>query len=131
MSIIKDLVTFTERADGLNGLSQAISRFDAANNPVDVAAAASQILAELAVAGAITATVRPAMSSLRLGLALSGNIWKWEALTTLSGIAGGITAGTIIDYVNEQSVGSKIYDWRQAISPILGTTPDPLGACRT
>ena len=68
------------------------------------------------------------MSATRLGLAVSGQIGKWEALSKLSGISAGLTAGAIIDWVNEQHYGSDLYDllhpdantntnWRNAITP--------------
>jgi hypothetical protein len=126
MSIIKDLVGITERIDGLNGLAEAFKKFDQAETKLDMTAAASQIVAELAVAGAVTATLRTAMSALRLGLAVSGQIWKWEVLSKLVGVGSGLTAGAIIDWVNDQNIGSQIYDWTHTVSPTLGTTHDPL-----
>lgn len=51
------------------------------------------------------------MSSIRLGLAVSGKISQWEALSKALGIAGGISAGKIIDAINDINIGSKIYDW--------------------
>ncbi|WP_248167489.1 calcium-binding protein [Ralstonia pseudosolanacearum] len=66
------------------------------------------------------------MSVLRLGLAVSGQIWKWEALSWAAGAGSGMTAGQIIDWVNDQHIGSKIYDWTHPVSNSIGTTPDPL-----
>ncbi|WP_457307008.1 hypothetical protein, partial [Polaromonas sp. P5_E6] len=120
MSLLKDLVTWTERIDGLNGLAEGIKKLDEADNGIDVAAASSQIVAELAVAAALTATVRTAMSLTRLGLAISGNIWKWEALSKVAGISGGLTAGAIIDGVNALGIGGKIYDWTH-VDPLANT----------
>ncbi|NJZ84189.1 calcium-binding protein [Ralstonia solanacearum] len=37
-----------------------------------------------------------------------------------------MTAGQIIDWVNDQHIGSKIYDWTHPVSNSIGTTPDPL-----
>lgn len=50
------------------------------------------------------------MSLLRLGLTVSGQIWKWEVLSWAAGAASGLTAGAIIDWINQQHLGSKLYD---------------------
>jgi hypothetical protein len=57
------------------------------------------------------------MSLVRLGLAISGGIWKWEAISWAAGVSSGLSAGAIIDWVNDQHFGSKLYDL---------THPDPL-----
>lgn len=99
MSFLQKAISFTENTEGLNGLAQGLKKLADAQNATETAAASAQILAELAVAGAVTATIRTAMSATRLGLAVSGQIGKWEALSKLSGISAGLTAGAIIDWV--------------------------------
>ncbi|MBV5344874.1 MAG: hypothetical protein JZU63_04760, partial [Rhodoferax sp.] len=100
----------TEGIDELNGINEAIKDFIAADGALETTAAASQIVAELAITTAVTATVRGSMSALRLGLAISGQIWKWEAISSLVGIGSGLTAGKIIDWVNKHDIGGWIYD---------------------
>ena len=50
------------------------------------------------------------MQSVRLGLAITGQIWKWEALTKVAGIAGGVSSGVLIDYLRGLELGTKAYD---------------------
>ncbi|MGD7251466.1 hypothetical protein ACQCRI_13415 [Ralstonia pseudosolanacearum] len=127
MSILENLVRLTDRIEGLHGVSEAIQKVKDANGALETTAAVSQLAAELAITTAVTATVRTSMSVLRLGLAVSGQIWKWEALSWAAGAGSGMTAGQIIDWVNDQHIGSKIYDWTHPVSNSIGTTPDPLG----
>ncbi len=126
MSILESLVHLTERVEGLNGVHDGLKKLIDADGAVETAAAASQLAAELAITTAVTATVRTSMSALRLGLAISGQIWKWEALSWAAGAGSGLTGGAIIDWVNDQNIGSKIYDWTHPVSNSIGTTPDPL-----
>ncbi|WP_300086319.1 hypothetical protein [uncultured Nitrosomonas sp.] len=110
MSILQKLVQITEGVEGLNGVHEELQKLVEANGAAETAAAASQLAAELAITTAVTATVRTSMSALRLGLAVSGQIWKWEALSWAAGATSGLTAGAIIDWVNKQNLGSKLYD---------------------
>ena len=43
-----------------------------------------------------------------------------------AGAAAGWMTSKAIDWLNEVNIGGRIYDLTQAISPTLGTTPDPL-----
>jgi hypothetical protein len=97
MSILEGLVRWTERIEGMNGIHDALTRLLDADGAIETAAAASQLAAELAITTAATATVRTSMSLLRLELAISGQIWKWEAVSYASGAISGLTAGAIID----------------------------------
>ena len=110
MSILQKLVQMTEGVEGLNGVNEGLQKLVEANGATETAAAVSQLTAELAITTAVTATVRTLMSALRLGLAISGQIWKWEALSWAAGATSGLTAGAIIDWVNKQNLGSKLYD---------------------
>lgn len=137
MSILESLVHLTERVEGLNGVHDGLKKLIDADGAVETAAAASQLAAELAITTAVTATVRTSMSALRLGLAISGQIWKWEALSWAAGAGSGLTAGAIIDWVNDQniSVGSGLAIAQLPLaqagsrgSPICAfTKPNPLG----
>ncbi|MGI0013560.1 MAG: hypothetical protein ACREBU_08990, partial [Nitrososphaera sp.] len=120
MSLLEKAINIVEHIDGLNGVAQALIKLKDADDPTEVAAAASQFVAELALAGAITATVRTSMSMVRLGLAISGQIWKWEALSYAAGAAGSITAGQVIDAANEWGLGARIYDWTH-VDPLVNT----------
>jgi len=110
MSILQKLVEITEGIEGLNGVHEGLQKLVEANGAAETAAAASQLAAELAITTAVTATVRTSMSALRLGLAISGQIWKWEALSWAAGATTWLTAGAIIDWVNDQHLGSNLYD---------------------
>jgi len=110
MSILQKLVQATEGVEGLNGVYEGLKKLTEADGAAETAAAASQLAAELAITTAVAATVRTSMSLLRLGLAVSGQIWKWEALSWAAGATTGLTAGAIIDWVNQQHLGSKLYD---------------------
>jgi Ca2+-binding RTX toxin-like protein len=119
--ILDKLVALTENVDGLNGIYEGFKNLRDADGALEVTAATSQIFAEFAVAGLVTATLRPAFSAYRLGLALSGQIWKWEAMTSLAGAASGISAGKLIDIANKQNFGSKFYDWTHPIGDSVHT----------
>lgn len=110
MSILKKLVEVTEGVEGLNGVHEGLKKLVDAEGAAETTAAASQLAAELAITTAVTATVRTSMSLLRLGLAVSGQKWKWEALSWAAGATSGLTAGAIINWVNEQHLGSELYD---------------------
>ena len=110
MSILQKLVQVTEGAEGLNGVHEGLQKLVEANGAAETAAAASQLAAELAITTAVAATVRTSMSALRLGLAVSGQTWKWEALSWAAGATSGLTAGAIIDWVNKQNLGGNLYD---------------------
>ncbi len=110
MSVLQNLVHLTEGIEGLNGIHEGIQNLVEANGALETSAAASQLAAELAITAAVTATVRTSMSALRLGLAVSGQMWKWEALSWAAGATSGLTAGAIIDWVNKQHPGSKLFD---------------------
>jgi hypothetical protein len=56
----------------------------------------------------------------RLGLAISGQIWKWEAISYAAGAAGSITAGLLVDEINDWGIGGRIYDWTH-IDPTTNT----------
>lgn len=103
MSILENLVRLTDRIEGLHGVSEAIQKVKDANGALETTAAVSQLAAELAITTAVTATVRTSMSVLRLGLAVSGQIWKWEALSWAAGAGPGMTAGQIIDWVKRSA----------------------------
>lgn len=79
MSILKDLVELTENVESLNGIHEALKSLVDADGALETSAAASQLVAELAITVAITATVRTAMSSLRLGFSIATQIWKWKS----------------------------------------------------
>lgn len=110
MNILKDAVFWTEHIEGMNGVHDATIKLVEAESALDVAAAASQLAAELAITAAVTGTLRTSMTALRLGLVVSGQMWKWEALSWAAGVSSGLTAGGIIDWVNEQKIGVSIYD---------------------
>lgn len=46
-----------ERIDGLNGLAEAGKKFDEADIGIDVAAASTQIIAELAIAAVVNCSL--------------------------------------------------------------------------
>ena len=110
MSILQKLVQVTEGVEGLNGVHEGLQKLVEANGAAETAAAASQLAAELAITTAVAATVRTSMSALRLGLAVSGQTWKWEALSWAAGATSGLSAGAIIDWVNKQNLGGNLYD---------------------
>ncbi len=110
MNILEKLVEFTENVEDLNGVNEAIKKIINADGALETSAAASQLVAEVAITTVVTATVRTSMSMLRLGLAVSGQIWKWEAISWAAGAGAGISAGLIIDWANEQNFGGHFYD---------------------
>ncbi|MCD6619972.1 calcium-binding protein [Aeromonas veronii] len=110
MSILQSLVEWTQGIEEISGIHDAIVKLIEAEEPIEVAAATSQLIAELAVATVVTSTIRTSMACLRLGLAISGQIWKWEALSWAAGSVASLTAGSIIDWANEQNIGGQIYD---------------------
>lgn len=95
MSILQKLVQATEGVEGLNGVYEGLKKLTEAEGAAETTAAASQLAAELAITTAVAATVRTSMSLLRLGLAVSGQIWKWEALSWAAGATSGLTAGAV------------------------------------
>lgn len=107
MSILQNLVNATEHVEGLNGIHEALKKIIDADGALETTAGASQLAAEMAITTAVTATVRTSMLALRLGLAISGQMWKWEAISWAAGAGSGMTAGAIIDWVNEQNIGGK------------------------
>ena len=115
MSIYTKVADYLGKYEDAKGLADAISDFGSAiakDDYLGASAAAGQFAAELAVGAIITLEVRTAMSALRLGLAVSGKIDQWEALSKLLGINGGIYAGKLIDYVNDDLMpGIWLYDF--------------------
>ncbi|WP_137940292.1 hypothetical protein [Chitinivorax sp. B] len=87
MSILLELVKWTERIEGLNGIHGALKKLIEAKDGLEATAAASQLVAELAITTAVTVTLRTTMSALRLGLAVSGQIGKWEVVSWAIGIS--------------------------------------------
>ncbi len=111
MSLLQKAIDATRGIDGLNGLAEGLQKLSDAEGEIDTAAASSQIIAELAIAGIVATTARTAMTLTRLGLAVSGQIWKWETLTSLAGINAGLYAGKIIDTINDSDPGGWVYDF--------------------
>src|SRR5690606_17047965 len=91
-------------------IHEGLKKLREADGTLETTAATSQLAAELAITTATAATVRTSLSSIRLGLAISGQIWKWEALSWAIGATAGIGAGTAINWINEQKSGGTIYD---------------------
>jgi hypothetical protein len=58
MSLLHKAVEVTEKIEGMSGAAEALQKFIDADNTLDQTAAASQFIAELAVAGATTAYLR-------------------------------------------------------------------------
>lgn len=117
MPILGKVVEYLGKFDDLKGVKDAVEKIIDAENTSEVVAASGQLAAEVAVGVIAAGTLRVAFSELRLGLAVSGQIWKWDALSKAAGIGSGMTVGSIIDWVNEQNIGSRLYDWLH---------PDPL-----
>ena len=97
MILLQKLVQITEGIEGLSGVHEGIKKFVVAEGAAETSAAAGQLAAELAITAAVTATVRASMSLLRLGLAVSGQSWKWEALSWAVGAGSGLSAGALLD----------------------------------
>ena len=121
MPILGDVVEILGKFDDLKGVKEAVEKIIDAENTSEVVAASGQLAAEVAVGVAVAGSLRVAFSELRLGLAVSGQIWKWDALTQAAGIGSGLTVGSIIDWVNNQNIGSRLYDWLH---------PDPLSSIK-
>jgi Ca2+-binding RTX toxin-like protein len=120
MSLLQKLADLTSGVDGLNGISEGLQKLNDAQGAAETGAAAGQLAAEMAIATAAAGALRTAsglnklgqlLSTTRLGLAISGQGWKWDFLTTAAGIGAGLTAGKIINEINDLHLGSKLYDW--------------------
>lgn len=97
--------------DDLHSLSEGIQDFIEADNGADMAAAAGKIAAEVSVGIIVTRAVRTSCSLIRLGLAVSGKVDRWDALSKTIGIGAGLSAGELIDWINSFPNGSNVYDW--------------------
>lgn len=110
MSLLHKAVEVTEKIEGMSGAAEALQKFIDADNTLDQTAAASQFIAELAVAGATTAYLRTLFPLLRLGFAISGTMYKWEALCYVAGYGSGTIVGRTIDWINDKNIGGWVYD---------------------
>lgn len=119
MNIRKDTVVWTEHIGGMNGIHDAIAKLIEAESAHDVADAASQLAAELAILAAVTGFICTSMQALRLRLARSGQMWKWEALSWAAGTSSDLISGGIIDWVNDQNIGVNIDDLTHSSSETI------------
>jgi hypothetical protein len=110
MPILQTAVNVLGKADLTKDIGQALNNLINGESALDVGAAAGELAASLASGVAIHGLIRPTFQGVRFGLALSGNIWKWEALTKAAGSAGGVGSGALIDWLKGLELGTKIYD---------------------
>ena len=110
MSLYTEAVNALELLDNGNSISNAVDAYINADNPADMAAAAGVIAAEISIGFLTATTVRTAFSAIRLGLAVSGKIDRWEALSKVIGIGVGLSAGEVIDWINSFHPGAVLYD---------------------
>jgi hypothetical protein len=126
--MINNSVEALAKIDGMKSLAEAIDATVNADNAIDRAAGLAKVTASVAAGIAITGRLRMAFQHLRLGLALTGRIKEYEALTKVMGVGGGVSVEHFIDWVNSTHRGSWIYDmlnpdpladesWRNALRP--------------
>jgi len=111
MSLLEKAVEALSKIDDFKSLAEGINDFLNAENAIDKAAALAKVTAEVAVGIAVAGSLRVAFSGLRLGLAVSGRIGEWEALSKVLGVGSGTGVGSLIDWINDQHYGSDLYDW--------------------
>jgi hypothetical protein len=117
LSLIEKSVESLQKVDATKSFGDAIYEFIHADGALETSAALAKVTAEVALGVAVSNGVRTACSSLRLGLAVSGRIGEWEALSKVLGVASGVGAGGVIDAINQQNYGSDVWDM---------LNPDPL-----
>ena len=115
MRIQPDIPDFINSVDFLRDAWEAGEVLsDPTSTGIDKTEAIARFLAAFATGVAIGIPVRMSCSTIRLGLAITGNIWKWEAITALAGAAGGVGTDLIInelqDFVNSTELLDPLFE---------------------
>lgn len=111
MSIYTQAVNALRQIVGFDSLADAFDELYNAETPEEIAAALGKIAVEVTVERLAGSAVRTAFSGIRLGLAVSGKIDRWEALSQVIGIGTGMSAGGLIDWINSLHPGTGLYDF--------------------
>lgn len=110
MSILTQSVNALGVADTTKSFADAVDAFLNADNAADITAAAGKIAFELSIGVLTAATLRPALSGIRLGLVVAGQMDRWRELSKVLGVGAGMGAGEFIDWLNSLHLGSELYD---------------------
>ncbi len=93
-----------------------------AANGENLAAETAKLVAMLGIGIATESAIRTVWPAIRLGYAITGRIDQWEKISGLGGWIAAELTGVAIDWINEQSLGSALYDsLHTGISPTVPT----------
>jgi hypothetical protein len=105
---LKHVAQLTEEIDDLSEILEALEKLDRAETHWEVAEAESQIIAVLAVISASASTLRQLMSDVRLGLSMSGQTWKWDAIArAATAVAEILGTDSEDDYADDEVLQGK------------------------
>ena len=125
MRVVK-IADIVQKVDKWNSRIDNYQRYGNSETTLDKVALGGRMLASFAVDQIVGHTVRVALPAVRLGLAITGNIKKWETLSSMSGNISGKATEAAIDYINSLNLGIRLYDFLHPVSDDIGNMPDPL-----
>ena len=125
MRVVK-IADIVQKVDKWNSRIDNYQRYGNSETTLDKVALGGRMLASFAVDQIVGRTVRVALPAVRLGLAITGNIKKWETLSSMSGNISGKATEAAIDYINSLNLGIRLYDFLHPVSDDIGNMPDPL-----